>query len=129
LGPSGALENVDNARKPKDPAGAESVEMLEPSEGLRLEHLQEPSDLRVSLRERALDAQTEDDRTYTGCLGAWIWERWRSALEPAGLSREAFMEIVTGYRRELWFWLLGDREWDPLVIGLAGRVWRRLPSA
>ena len=49
--------------------------------------------------------------------------------QPAGLDRESFVEIVTAYRRELWFWLIGDRPWGHFVEGLAGRVGRRVPAS
>src|SRR5664280_2692902 len=51
------------------------------------------------------------------------------ALEPCGFSREDFVDAVIGYRRELWLWLSGDRQWSQFVTGLAGRVARRLPVA
>lgn len=105
------------------------IEMLEPVEGLKLVMRPEPADLRTKLRDGALAAETRDGASYEGCFTAWLWEHWRSALEPKGMSREAFADVVTGYRRELWFWLMGDRRWAPLISGLAGRVARRLPSA
>jgi hypothetical protein len=49
-------------------------------------------------------------------------------LEPAGCTREAFVDVVVANRRELWLWLLGDRRWEQYVTGLAGRVIRRLPA-
>lgn len=102
--------------------------IAEPGAGLPLEHLMEPSELRASLLEGAL-AVPPRDRTYPECLGRWLWERWGEALEPAGMSRAAFMEVVAGYRREVWFWLLGDRGWDPLLSGMAGRVCRRVDTS
>lgn len=106
--------------------GAEGMEMLEPAEGLRLELPSEPVELRVTLREKALTAYPDESSHFEACFAAWTWERWRSALEPAGFSREAFLDVVGGYRREVWFWLLGDRGWAQLVSGLAGRVSRRV---
>ena len=62
------------------------------------------------------------------CVGVWLWSRWQPALEPAGCTREDFVEIVVSTHRELWLWLLGDRRWEQYVSGLAGRVLRRLPD-
>ena len=62
------------------------------------------------------------------CIGLWLWERWRPALEPVGLDREAFVDVIISYRRELWFWLIGERTWEQCIAGLAGRVARRLPG-
>ena len=57
-----------------------------------------------------------------------LWERWGPALEAAGLSRDRFGQIVAGYRRELWLWVMGERTWAQSAGGLLGRVQRRLPA-
>lgn len=108
--------------------GAEGIEMIEPMDGLRLELPPEPAELRATLREKALEASRPESSAFENCFAAWTWERWRSTLEPAGMGREEFIDLVVGYRREVWFWLLGDRGWEQLVSGLAGRVSRRLPA-
>ena len=59
-------------------------------------------------------------------IGLWLWSRWR-VLESAGLCRHEFLELATGYRRELWLWLAGERTWEQCCAGLIGRVERRLP--
>ncbi len=33
------------------------------------------------------------------CLGVSLWERWRVALEPAGFSREAFVDVIESVRK------------------------------
>lgn len=108
---------------------AQRIEVLEPVEGLRLEQPAEPVELKIALRDKALESSATESSNFESCFAAWSWERWRSALEPAGMSREAFMDVVAGYRREVWLWLLGDRGWGQLLSGLAGRVSRRLPEA
>jgi hypothetical protein len=40
----------------------------------------------------------------------------------------AFHGIVTGYCRELWLWVMGERTWAQSAGGLLGRVQRRLPA-
>lgn len=55
----------------------------------------------------------------------WLWQRWR-ALQGAGLAERAFFAIVSGYRRELWLWLVGERTWRQACSGLIGRLERRL---
>ncbi|HEY4929463.1 MAG TPA: hypothetical protein VIH95_09970 [Acidimicrobiales bacterium] len=97
--------------------------------GSRLEFPEEPEELRVGLRDALLAggdwrAGFSDDI----CIGVWLWSRWQPVLEPAGCTREDFVEIVVSTRRELWLWLLGDRRWEQYVTGLAGRVARRLPA-
>jgi len=102
--------------------------LLEPVEGLRLNLPEEPGSLRTELRDTVLaGADWRSGFSDDICIGVWLWEQWRAALEPAAMDREAFLDVVTGYRREIWFWLIGDRQWGPLVEGLAGRVARRIP--
>jgi len=50
------------------------------------------------------------------------------ALEPLSMDREAFVDVIISYRRELWLWLIGERTWEQCISGLAGRVARRLPG-
>jgi hypothetical protein len=58
-----------------------------------------------------------------------LWERWGPALQAAGMDRDRFGQIVAGYRRELWLWVMGERTWAQSAGGLLGRVQRRLPSS
>ena len=90
----------------------------------------EPLELRLAMHEAVVAGAHWDDAFGGGvAVGALLWDRWGSALEAAGLERAAFDEIVLGYRRELWFWFLGERTWLQAVEGLAGRLSRRLPSS
>ena len=98
--------------------------------GPRLEFPEEPVDLKAGLRDALLEggdwrAGFSDDI----CIGLWLWGRWRPALEPNGLSREDFVDVVIANKRELWLWLMGERQWIQYLSGLAGRVIRRLPAA
>ena len=91
---------------------------------------EEPVELRRATRalveqDPARGAAVVDDG---GFLADPLWERWGPALEAAGLSRDRFDEIVAGYRRELWLWVMGERTWAQSAGGLLGRVRRRLPS-
>ncbi len=115
------LDSVDHVETTDDDGPAGAVPDLEvPAE---------PEELRTALRDAILAggdwrAGFSDDL----CIGSWLWDRWESRLEPAGCTREAFVEIVIATRRELWLWLLGDRRWEQYAGGLAGRVIRRLPA-
>jgi len=88
----------------------------------------------VALRRhtRALVEQDPEQGTAVVDAGSWIadplWERWGPALEAAGMDRDRFGGIVTGYRRELWLWVMGERTWAQSAGGLLGRVQRRLPA-
>ena len=88
----------------------------------------------VELRRRTR-ALIEDDPVRGAVLvdaGVWIadplWGVWGPALQPAGMDRDHFGEIVLGYRRELWLWVMGERTWAQAAGGLLGRVQRRLPA-
>jgi hypothetical protein len=102
---------------------------LEPFSDLRLEMPPEPVDLREWMRTTILSGgDPRKDFSNDVCLGVSLWERWRSALEPVGFSREAFVDVIESYGREIWFWIIGERRWEQCVEGLAGRVARRLPA-
>lgn len=107
----------------------EHVTVIEPAGGLRLELPDEPAELREGLRDALLDgANWHEGFSDDICIGLWLWGRWQPALEPVGVSRDDFMDLVVAYRRELWLWLLGDRTWTQCVSGLAGRIVRRVPA-
>jgi hypothetical protein len=102
---------------------------LEPTEDVRLELPDEPLDIRRGLRDVLLQgADWREGFSNDICIGVWLWERWRPVLEPQGMDREAFIDVVIAYGRELWLWLMGERLWEQCVSGLAGRVARRLPG-
>jgi hypothetical protein len=91
---------------------------------------EEPVELRR--RTRALveqdpqrGASVVDDGAF---LADPLWACWGPALERAGLDRARFDQIVAGYRRELWLWVMGERTWVQSAGGLLGRVRRRLPA-
>jgi hypothetical protein len=96
---------------------------------LGLEVPEEPAALRRALREQQLGVSGRDgERDYDARMAEWLWERWQGPLEGRGMGEEAFAAVVAGYRREVWYWLLGERRWEPCVDGLLGRVARRLPA-
>ena len=98
------------------------------SEILELPAVEEPVALRLTLRSELLGGSDWVDRfgPHLG-LGEIIWSAWGDLLAPAGMSFEELAPVLGNYRREIWFWVLGDRRWDQVAAGLAGRVLRRLP--
>src|ERR1700683_3784560 len=103
---------------------------LEPMSDLRVEIPAEPTELREWMRSTLLSGgEPRKDFTNDVCLGLWLWEGWRSSLEPAGLDREAFVDVIESYGREIWLWIIGERRWEQCMEGLVGRVARRLPTA
>jgi hypothetical protein len=96
---------------------------------VRLEMPLEPVELREWMRQTVLaGGDPRKDASNGTSLGALLWERWRSALEPEGLERETFFDIAESYGREIWLWIIGERLWEQCIEGLAGRVSRRLPG-
>jgi hypothetical protein len=96
---------------------------------LELEVPGEPAALRVTMHEAVEGGQGWDEAFGDGAgVGAMLWGRWGAALEQAGVGRAQFDAVVRGYRRELWFWFLGERTWQQAAEGLAGRLRRRLPE-
>ncbi|HUO49826.1 MAG TPA: hypothetical protein VMU09_13430 [Acidimicrobiales bacterium] len=98
-------------------------------EGLALAVPEEPEALRRQVLATVLDGAALGERLRgDGGIGPWLWARWQDRLEPAGIGSEAFLDVVEGYQREIWFWLLEDRGWSPMVAGLSGRLARRVPA-
>jgi hypothetical protein len=89
---------------------------------------EEPVELRR--RTRALAQEAPEWAAALLDAAEWIadplWRRWGPALEAAGMGRARFLQVVAGYRRELWLWVMGERTWAQSAGGLAGRVRRRL---
>jgi hypothetical protein len=103
--------------------------IVEPVAGIRLERPEEPAHLRAALREAVLSGvDWRGGLSDDVCIALSLWERWRLSLEPAGMDRETFLEVAVGYGREIWLWVMGERRWDELLTGLAGRVGRRLST-
>jgi hypothetical protein len=106
-----------------------SLLSLQTSGQVRLEVPPEPSEMREGLREILLaGGDPREGFSNDICLAVWLWHSWRSSLEPAGLDREAFVDVVVSYGREIWLWIIGERRWEQCIEGLSGRVERRLPT-
>ena len=96
-------------------------------EAAQLEVPPEPVELHRELRTGLLAGQPFRP-TAGAAVSELLWHRWGPGLQAAGMDRLAFGAVVDGHRRELWLWVVGDRRWEPVVVGLAGRVLRRLPE-
>jgi hypothetical protein len=108
----------------------DGMTVVEVDGGPRLELPEEPVDVKATLRDALLEGHDwREEFADDMCLAIWLWSLWQPALEPYGMSREDFFDQVIAFRRELWLWLIGDRQWLQYVTGLAGRVVRRLPAA
>ncbi|MFZ0667684.1 MAG: hypothetical protein WAM97_18200 [Acidimicrobiales bacterium] len=108
-----------------EPVSHLSIQM--PDE-IRLEMPIEPVELREWMRQTILAGGDPREDVEEGIsLGMVLWERWRSSLEPSGVDRESFFDMVESYGREIWLWIIGERRWEQCIEGLAGRISRRLP--
>jgi hypothetical protein len=107
-----------------------TVTVFEDEAGLPLEFPEEPVALRDGLRDALLGGQDwTEDLPEELSFELWLWERWQPVLEPAGLGFDRFAVELVDNRRELWLWLLGERQWSQVIEAQAGRILRRLPTA
>ncbi len=89
----------------------------------------EPDVLRQEIRTAVLDGADWEGRFGPELgVGDALWLAWGSDLSAGGLTREQFGAVVRSCRRELWFWVLGDRLWAQVVTGMTGRLVRRVPG-
>ncbi len=103
--------------------------VFEDEAGARLELPDEPTGLRDGLRDALLEGQEWPGGVADElCIGRWLWARWGTVLEAEGMGQKRFDDELLADRRELWLWLMGDRQWSQFVEGLAGRILRRLPT-
>ena len=103
--------------------------VFEEETGPLLELPAEPTELRAAVRDALLDGRNwRDGLADELCIGIWLWDRWRPALEPVGVGQEQFFDALVANRRELWLWLMGERQWSQFIDGQAGRILRRLPT-
>ena len=89
----------------------------------------EPAELRAAIATEVLGGADWEERFGAGLgVGDVLWPEWGALLEASGMDRQRFDGVVRGYRRELWFWVLGERLWEQVATGLAGRLVRRIPA-
>jgi hypothetical protein len=64
--------------------------------------------------------------------GQWLadelWGSWRHQLEVVAADRAALAGAAAGLARELWLWVMGERQWPEVAALLYGRVARHLPG-
>lgn len=95
--------------------------------GLQLPLLAEPTGLKRASRVMAEEEPRRGAALLTepDWVAAHLWEGWGARLEAAGIDRAAFSAVLAGYRRELWYWVWGNRTWAHCTQGLVGRLARR----
>ncbi len=91
----------------------------------------EPFELRLFTR-RLMEESPEDGQMVVGdgrFLAELLWRQWWPELHPRGMDYERLLEVIRSYRSEVRLWVMGERPWDQVIAGLAGRTVRRLPRA
>ena len=94
----------------------------------RLHVPDEPVDRKLAWRDAVLDGEdlAERGRADPGAR-EWLWESLAGAGHRAGMGAGRARR-GRRYRREIWFWLIGDRTWEQCCAGPA-RPRRAAPGA
>lgn len=97
---------------PPSPVPAPPPEPLELKERTTRLALESPS----AARERLAEGEW---------LAGYLWAEWARELEPAGVTREALVAELSRWRRELWLWVMGERQWKEAAGLVYGGVLRQ----
>ena len=91
----------------------------------------EPLELRRRIRTAADSdpAAARSDLAGGGSVADELWRSWRHELEGLGADRAAVAAAASALARELWLWVMGERQWTEVAALLYGRVARHLPDA
>lgn len=100
----------------------------------------EPGQLRLSLRADAerdpegLRVRLSDPASQAGAdsVPVWLWQAWGTELGAGGADLSALGAAAAALGREVWLWVMGEREWDELaglLYGRAVRLARQRPGA
>jgi hypothetical protein len=82
--------------------------------------LAEPAGLRAELLALAPSPPAIAARAGEVLVGEWAGE-----LADAGVSPDTFYTATSGFARELWLWVAGERRWQPTAESLFARAVRR----
>lgn len=87
----------------------------------------EPVALRQRMRSRAEDAPAEarSEMSEGRWLAPWLWAEWGPDLEAAGLGQDDLAREAGRWARELWLWVMGERQWPEVANLLYGGTLRR----
>jgi hypothetical protein len=87
----------------------------------------EPTALRQRMRARAEDApaQARQELAEGSWIAPWLWAEWGPDLEPSGLSESDLAGEAGRWAKELWLWVMGERQWPEVAALLYGGTLRR----
>jgi hypothetical protein len=92
---------------------------------VRLHAPDEPVSLVATWRDRAFDGPGFDAVLLgEDSISSWLWSRW-SAIAADGVTGDDLTEVLSGSRREVWLWLVGERTWAQTMSIVLGRLDRR----
>ncbi|MHB1444920.1 MAG: hypothetical protein ACYCTI_06515 [Acidimicrobiales bacterium] len=55
----------------------------------------------------------------------WLWSGWGPELEAAGTGRDDVRREAGRWSRELWLWVMGERQWEEVSALIHGGLLRR----
>jgi len=87
--------------------------------------LDEPVELLGELRDVASDQPATARATAPSLLALRAIDAWEDQLDGLGVPASLVTQAFESCRREIWFWVDGDRRWEQLAAHLAQRVLRR----
>jgi len=87
----------------------------------------EPTELRHRTRSEAGEdpAGTRDRLAEGDWITGWLWTAWAPELEPAGVGRDQLRHEAGRWSRELWLWVMGERQWAEVCALVYGGLLRR----
>ena len=79
------------------------------------------------MRRKAEDSPAETRRLLAGgdWLTEWLWSGWGPELEGAGTGRDDLRREAGRWSRELWLWVMDERQWDEVSALIHGGLLRR----
>lgn len=79
--------------------------------------------MRAQAEEAPADARAELSEGHW--LAPWLWAEWGPDLEAAGLGPDDLAREAGRWARELWLWVMGERQWPEVANLLYGGTLRR----
>lgn len=104
------------------------AELVFPAAGSVLPSPPEPTELRHRTRSEAGEdpARTRARLAEGEWITEWLWSAWAAELEPSGVSRDQLRQEAGRWSRELWLWVMGERQWAEVGALIYGGLLRRV---
>jgi len=91
----------------------------------------EPTELRHRTRSEAREdpARTRVRLAEGEWITEWLWSAWAAELEPSGVRRDQLRQEAGRWARELWLWVMGERQWAEVSALIYGGLLRRVAAS